>query len=86
MEMVDTYALGAYAERLESSSLSPSTIIPSSLAVEQLVLVQSSEVRVLGWEPTGCSSVGRALGLGPRGRQFKPDYPDHTERQTDRRR
>ena len=86
MEMVDTLDLESSAERLESSSLSPSTIIPSSLVVAHQILVLTGEVRILGWEPSGCSSVGRALGLGPRGRQFKPDYPDHTERQTDRRR
>ena len=26
---------------------------------------------------TGYSSIGRALGSGPRGSQFKPEYPDH---------
>lgn len=25
----------------------------------------------------GYSSIGRALGSGPRGSQFKPEYPDH---------
>ncbi len=33
----------------------------------------------------GYSSIGRALGSGPRGSQFKPEYPDHFFARTDGR-
>ena len=41
---------------------------------------QRLEVRVLSGRPTECSSVARALGLGPRGRWFESSHSDQLAR------
>lgn len=64
-------------EGLSDSSEGHRQIVQSGRSKVSLVDGKTSPVLMKRNTPTGCSSIGRALGLGPRGWGFKSLHPDY---------